>query len=1121
MIERPRHPAAHDTTLTGEHPVLPQGHILGGRYRIESLAGLGGMGMVYRAHDLELDQVVALKLLHPQRALDEATPQRFRRELILARQVSHPNVVRIHDIGHDAGTYFLTMDYVDGRSLREWLDADGPRPLDEAVSIAAQLAEALSAAHAKNIVHRDLKPSNILIDAENRALITDFGIARSIEEVGLTRTGHVIGTPDYLAPEQAHGAKVDARTDLYALGVILYEMLSGSLPFSGESLAEKLAQHATGRARDISTTGMRVPPWLRQVLRRCLAPAPQQRYQTAAELAADLRAQHFRARPLREVSWGRAAAGVLVAGVAALAGYLFWERGGTVFTAAGPSAQHAVAVLPFQDQTGSSELTWLDNGIPDMLTAQLAENSELKVVDSWRVMRTLRDLNTDIAALDLNDVRQLAELLDVDRLIVGSVRRGNGQLHISARMLGADAAEDIRYFNVSGAAEGTLADTTRILVREIVSTLGTDPHDTAPVSLSGVPEAMQAYVAGMDKLLIGDSVSAMPLLEQAVAADSGFAAAWLRLAGAYEASGYYDRAATAAQRAVQEAGSPQSRIAFEARARAAALTGDFARAEELLQALLQSYPHDTATRMALAKTFGDAGEYKRATAVLHEVTRADPSHPLAWYLLGKYAILQGDSRRAVDEYLVRALVIQNRLGNAQGRADVLNAMGIAYHDLGKFDAAKERYMQSVATRREIGDQHGVATALTNLARLDALRGEYAAAREELEEAMRVLEQLGDRAGVANLRNEFGVLEEEQGRYAQALEHFRAALRIRQDLGDQRALAESYNNIGYVYYLLGEYDNAHIYANQSLTLYRQTENREGEMLATQTVGQLEIARGNWDAALKAFLASLQAARELDYPDAAAVAQGAMGRIALYQGRYGAAAGAYSEAFTAVEQIDDLRGMIEFTLFQAELYAQLHMYEQMRAALDNAQAWLARGGNEAQRAELHRLRSVLSRYDGDAARAADYAERAVESARQSGSLVVLLAAELNAADSAAALSDVRATADRLGHEIFRLKAREALAEMHIAAGDVAAAQRVLREALDIAQVHAPYHRQYRLHGLLARTLDAQGDTAAAVKAWTEAVREQARLRQHLDEAQREAFDALPVIIEIDKHAQASTG
>ena len=279
----------HDTeTGVDLHRRLAPGTLVSGRYRIRAIVGVGGMGVVYRAHDEELGLDIALKVLRPDLGTDHQGIERFRRELVLARQVTHRNVVRIHDIGESDGLRFLTMRYVEGRSLLDVLEKGGPLPLERALRIVRQVAEALQDAHDAGVVHRDLKPGNVLLEADDTAYITDFGVARSLDRDGLTRAGAVVGTTDYLSPEQARGDPVDGRSDIYALGIVLFEMLTRQLPSAGASQAEILAQRISGRVRDIRETGVQVPPHVQHVIRRCLERSPARRYQSARELVADL-----------------------------------------------------------------------------------------------------------------------------------------------------------------------------------------------------------------------------------------------------------------------------------------------------------------------------------------------------------------------------------------------------------------------------------------------------------------------------------------------------------------------------------------------------------------------------------------------------------------------------------------------------------------------------------------------------------------------------------------------------------------------------------------------------------------------------------------------------------------
>ncbi|HEY4556184.1 MAG TPA: serine/threonine-protein kinase, partial [Lysobacter sp.] len=278
-------PAATVTSVYAQQRLAP-GTVLGARFRIENVLGLGGMGVVYRATDLALDVVVALKLLRPELAARPDAFDRFRQELLTARQVSSPRVVRIHDLAQDEGQWFITMDLIDGEALDRRIDRDGPLPPDEAVRIARQIAEGLAAAHAKGVVHRDLKPANVLIDREGDAYITDFGVARSLASGGLTQSGTVVGTPDYLSPEQARGEAVDARSDLYALGLILYEMLTGAMPFAGGTIPEILAQRMLRSPPPVTQARPATPAWVARLVDRLLRPQPAHRLQSAREVIA-------------------------------------------------------------------------------------------------------------------------------------------------------------------------------------------------------------------------------------------------------------------------------------------------------------------------------------------------------------------------------------------------------------------------------------------------------------------------------------------------------------------------------------------------------------------------------------------------------------------------------------------------------------------------------------------------------------------------------------------------------------------------------------------------------------------------------------------------------------------
>src|SRR5438046_4820367 len=283
----PAEPTSSAVPSSGLAAIGP-GSVLANRYEILQSLGEGGMGAVYKARDRELDRVVALKVIRPELANQQEVLRRFKQELILARQVTHKNVIRIFDLGEAEGIKFISMDYIEGQDLRSLLRQKGRLAPEEATAIIAQVCQALEAAHAEGVVHRDLKPQNIMLDSQGRATVMDFGIARSMELTGMTQTGALLGTPDYMSPEQAKGQEVDARSDLFTLGIIFYELLTGKTPYRADTVLGTLLKRTQERARPPIELDPDLPRYLSDVVVRCLEIDPQLRYQSASALTSDL-----------------------------------------------------------------------------------------------------------------------------------------------------------------------------------------------------------------------------------------------------------------------------------------------------------------------------------------------------------------------------------------------------------------------------------------------------------------------------------------------------------------------------------------------------------------------------------------------------------------------------------------------------------------------------------------------------------------------------------------------------------------------------------------------------------------------------------------------------------------
>ena len=269
------------------------GYVLNGRYRIEAPLGQGGMSAVYRATDPNLRRTVAIKLIHSHLATDLEFVRRFEEEAAAVARLRHPNIIQVFDFNHDGSTYYMVLEFLPGQTLLERLEQANQQrqllSLAETLNIMIPLCEAVAYAHGQGMIHRDLKPANVMINPQGQPILMDFGIAKIVGGAGLTATGGVIGTVAYMSPEQIRGQKPDNRADIYALGIILYQMISGRLPFQGENTAATMMQHLSAPVPDVRQFNQAVPPGLVTIVQKSLAKEPAQRYQSAGEMAAALR----------------------------------------------------------------------------------------------------------------------------------------------------------------------------------------------------------------------------------------------------------------------------------------------------------------------------------------------------------------------------------------------------------------------------------------------------------------------------------------------------------------------------------------------------------------------------------------------------------------------------------------------------------------------------------------------------------------------------------------------------------------------------------------------------------------------------------------------------------------
>lgn len=1077
QISKDRLISSFEETATSAVSMLPVGARLAGRYRILDVIGAGGMGIVYQAQDDKLDVPIAIKVLRPERRLDEATLERFRGEIRLARKVTHPNVVRIHDIGQDGDLLFLTMDYMEGRTLREQL-ANGPLATDKALSIARDMAEALAAAHDVGIVHRDLKPGNIITSDDGRAWLTDFGVARAFDDKQQTVEGVVIGTPNYLSPEQIRGETVDGRADIYAMGIVLYEMISGAVPLCGDTIEETAARRAAGREADI-TPLKDAPAGVVRIIKRCLESKPEDRYQDARELAADLAQGGANLRLKKTALWA-GAAGLIVLTVAMLA-YLappFTKNPTPATETVEKQSAQRIAILPFVNHTGLAEFDWISRGLPESLSSSLAENADLQVVDSQRVFQTLDAIRVVQNELSDSDMRQISALLDVSAVIKGVVIGGDQdrRLELTIRRTPEGTEQTIR----TDIGPGGLLAAIDLSIGQLLKALQiTSPDHQSTPSLSANVAAMDAYSDGVAQLARGESLLAIDSFRKSIAADNNFGLAHTALVRAYTDAGRWDEAVSASQVASVLLEKSGGRAALLMKAQQALLRGETETGVELLQQLVSQYPNDLSAKTLLAEQLGALGRFKEAQEQLEDVVAVDSNHPRAWFLRGKFAAISGDPKTAAEDYYVRALIIQNRLGSAQGRGEVFNAMGIAHEQLGELDVARQYYRNALEMRTNAEDQRGVAGTLSNIARLDMIQGDFNSARKALEQSLSTLNDIGDLNGVAGMHNELGLLEEEAGDYVAALERYREALRIRRGLNDSLDLAESYVNLAFTYLVLGEYDNAGAFARNAYQEFDAAGADRGKLMAREIEGELHAAEGDWNAALNAFVKNLESSRNAGNPFSEAVAEGGLGLIAAYQGNPKTALEAWNRAQELLRPLEDARGLAEYQLRKAELLVSLSAFDAAQATLEETSQYLDEAGSVAQRSEFLRLQGAVAAGKGRAQEANSYLEQAASLAKRTGSRTITLKTDLTRLQWSPATVDVGSVLDRastLGDAPMRLRALALQAEQQYADGDHEAAFNTAASALRAPKGIETWRDNWRLNLIAAKAAYETGHADA---------------------------------------------
>jgi eukaryotic-like serine/threonine-protein kinase len=623
-----------------------------GAYEILSALGAGGMGEVYRARDPRLDRQVAIKLLPSALAADPHARERLRREAMAVAAVDHPYICKIFEIGEHEDALFLVMEYIDGETLHRRLQG-GALPLSEALRVAGEIAEALQAAHDRRFLHRDLKPANVMLTEQGHVKVMDFGLAKRVDdlpspdeatrELGpqLTAHGSIVGTPDYMSPEQVKGVTLDARSDLFSFGVILAEMIGGRHPFRQRSTGETLSA-VLREPPDLSGA---IPQRLADVVRRLLAKRPEDRYASAADVGADLARLASSAidtlRPTativaaptagdapavwKRLAWSAAALAFV------LVGYLIVTSGFLRPAAPAPDGAtviRSIAVLPLDNYSGDPSQDYFAEGMTDELTANLATISQLRVISRGSAMQ--------FRGKDRPPTRDIAEKLNVDAVVEGSVSRSGDKVRITAQLIDARADKHLWANTFERSSHDVLAlqaELASAIAREVNVQLTASERSRLTATPSVNPDAHDAYLKGryfFNRPSDENLQKAIAQFEEAVRLSPTFAPAFSGLSDAYLWAGYNEGFLTATE------ARPKARAAAE---KAVALDDNSAEAHTSLAVFKLFYEYDMA---------GCEREFRRAFALNPNYAFAHDQFGMALAFQGRFQEAIAEGERAIE-----------------------------------------------------------------------------------------------------------------------------------------------------------------------------------------------------------------------------------------------------------------------------------------------------------------------------------------------------------------------------------------------------------------------------------------------------------------------------------------
>ncbi|HEY0795540.1 MAG TPA: tetratricopeptide repeat protein [Acidisarcina sp.] len=1094
---------------------LEPGTVLAHRYEIIQVLGEGGMGSVYKAHDQELDRMVALKVIRPELARNPAIVDRFKQELRLSQNVTHKNVIRMHDLGEDQGTRFITMEYVEGRDLRSIIQDAGKLPPEQTVEIMQQVCRALDAAHSVGVIHRDLKPQNIMQNAAGQIVVMDFGLARTLEGDGMTQSGALVGTIEYMSPEQAMGKELDQRSDIFALGLIGYEMLTGKMPFRAESALASLIKRTQERAEPISSFDNEVPTPLSAIISKCLERDANLRYKNVSEVLDDLdafvnkRAAASLAFNPNVESTGLSGKWIKVAAIGITA--LVLVAGGVVLSkhhpqfaskpaaATGPAL--SLAIMPFYNASSDPSLDWLGSSLSDMLSTGIGQSATVRMVSPDRFHQVLHDLHiSGKSQADVATLRRLAEFTSADTVIYGQYVKIGDQIRIDTTVL--DLSQDSSFqIRTDAPNEKGLLGAVDTLAGNIRQHLTTNTEELKQLQASSrrptttSVEALHAYDDGLQLARRGNNLEAVKRLEAATVADPNFALAFSQLGQVYSNLGHDDQAETASRHAVELSDNLPAQERNVIEANNARITKDIPKAIAAYQALAKQAPSDTDVQFALAGLYEQSGDFKAAKEQLANVLSRDPKNVDVLLASGRVEIKADNPQGGLD-FLTRALNLAIQLDNQEEKAAVLQASGVAYNDLNKLDDALRNFQESLAIKKQIGDKRGIAASLEQIASIQDSTGHPGQALASYKESLATRREIGDKEGIGKSLIDTGSFYHDHGKLDESLKNFEDALQVERDLGDETSQALCLNNIGSIHLDKGDYQDALTYLQQGYQL-REKQKVPGDMAESlHNLAEANTKLGQYDVALGLYLKAIELRRSMNDQVGVAQESDSMASIFAAQGRYGAALSAMHDAYNIFRQSNEMTAFtVEIDGGWGNLLGQVGRGDEGQSSLNDAVNVARKINNDASSSMATKWLGDAAFYKGDYKEARQQYDQALQLATKSASKERVLLAKVGKAETdvseghaqaaIAPLKKLTADADALG-----LKSVSVECSVYLGAAMVAVKDKGAREQLDLTLSRAEKLGlrvlEAKAHYQMALLLTTGGDPKGATPHYREVVR-----------------------------------